>query len=90
MRPEYEQAEQRLFGPQEPHFPKRTLLFVVQNRRAETLIPLVRQYVIPGTYVFSDKWMAYWELRNGYEHFVVVHKKRFVQYHFSRTKWSSK
>ena len=83
MRTEYEQAEQRLFGPQELHFPKRTLLFVVQNRRAETLIPLVRQYVIPGTYVFSDKWMACWELRDGYEHFVVVNKKRFVQYHFS-------
>ena len=26
--------------------------------------------------------LAYWDLRNGYEHFVVVHKKRFVQYHF--------
>ena len=26
--------------------------------------------------------MANWDLRNGYEHFVVVHKKRFVQYQF--------
>ena len=35
-----------------------------------------------GTFVFTDKWLAYWDLRNGYGHFVVVHKKRFVQYHF--------
>ena len=26
--------------------------------------------------------MAYWSLQNGYAHFMVVHKRRFVQYHF--------
>ena len=77
-----ERAEKQLFGPKEPHFPKRTVMFVVPNRRAETLIPLIRKYVMPGTFVFTDKWLAYWDLRNGYQHFVVVHKKRFVQYHF--------
>ena len=82
MIPAFESAEKQLFGPKERNFPKRTVMFVVPNRRAETLIPLIRKYVKPGTFVFTDKWLAYWDLRNGYKHFVVVHKKRFVQYHF--------
>ena len=84
MVPTFEQADKELFGPKDPHFPKRTILFVVKNRRAETLIPLIRKYVKPGTYVFTDHFLAYWDLQNGYEHFVVVHKKRFAQYHFFR------
>ena len=57
-------------------------MFVVENRSAQAMIPIIRKYVRPGTYVFTDKWMAYWDLRNGYEYFTVVHKKRFVQYRF--------
>ena len=77
-----EAVEKKIFGPKERRGPKRTLFFVVPDRSAETLIPIVRKYVRPGTFIFSDKWMAYWQLRDGYFHFVVVHKKRFVQYNF--------
>ena len=84
MVPAFENAERQLFGPKERHFAKRTILFVVPNRRAETLIPLIRKYVKPGTVVFTDHFLAYWDLQNGYEHFTVVHKKRFVTYLFFR------
>ena len=72
-----EAVEKKIFGPKERRGPKRTLFFVVPDRSAETLIPIVRKYVRPGTFIFSDKWMAYWQLRDGYFHFVVVHKKTF-------------
>ena len=57
-------------------------MFVVENRSAQALLPMIRKCVKPGTYVFTDKWMAYWDLRNGYEYFAVVPEKRFVQYRF--------
>ena len=78
----FEAAEGALFGPKERRGPKRTVLFIVEDRSAQTLLPIVRKYVQPWTYIFSDKWLAYWQLRDGYNHFMVVHKKRFVQYHF--------
>ena len=82
MIPEFEAAERLLFGPLQRRGPKRTVLFVVEDRGAQTLLPIVRKYVQPGSYMFSDRWLAYWQLRNDYLHFMVVHKKRFVQYHF--------
>ena len=78
----FEAAERALFGPTERRGPKRTVLFVVEDRTAQTLLPIIRKYVRPGTIVFSDKWLEYWHLRDDYLHFTVVHKKRFVKYHF--------
>lgn len=56
----------------------RTILLPVDNRKAETLIPLVQRFVKPGSTVYSDGWSAYAGLgAAGYRHFSVVHKHAF-------------
>ena len=54
------------------------LCFVVKDRKAETLLPIIRKYVKPGTIIFSDSWSAYYRLDGEFKNFVVVHKRRFV------------
>ena len=78
----YERAERELFGPKKKTQPHRSLFFVVPDRSARTLLPIIRKYVAPGTTIFTDKWLAYNDLKNGYDHFTVVHKRRFVKYFF--------
>ena len=82
INPDMEKAERELFGPDKKTQPHRTLFFVVPDRSAETLLPIIRKYVAPESIVFSDAWPAYNRLRPEYDHFTVVHKRRFVQYHF--------
>ena len=50
-----------------------------QDRSAQTLIPLIKKYILPGTIIVSDGWKAYSSLRNeGYTHWVVNHSEQFV------------
>ena len=79
---DFERAEHELFGPKTKTQPHRSLFFVVKDRSARTLIPIIKKYVAPETTIFTDKWLAYNELKNRYDHFTVVHKRRFVKYHF--------
>lgn len=51
----------------------------VRNRQAPTIIPIIQQYVLPGSTVHTDDWRAYRCLdRLGYAHEVVIHKRHFV------------
>ena len=75
-----EEKERQLFGTVDRSKWNRTLLFVVKDRKAETLIPIIRKYVKPGSIIFSDSWSAYFSLDGEFKHFVVVHKRRFVKY----------
>ena len=77
-----ELAEREVFGPEKKTQPHRTLFFVVPDRSAATLLPIIRKYVAPHSIIFSDAWPAYSRLGMEYEHYTVVHKRRFVQYHF--------
>ena len=52
------------------------------NRKASTLIPIIEKYVKVGSIIFSDKWSAYVTLNQKYQHYVVVHSRRFVKYNF--------
>ncbi|XP_068205419.1 male abnormal protein mab-31-like [Palaemon carinicauda] len=50
-----------------------------QDRSAETLIPLIRQYIKAGSVIMSDGWAAYKTLSNkGYIHKVINHSENFV------------
>ena len=57
----------------------RTFLVAVHDRSAETLIGLIKQWILPGTTIISDCWAAYNSLREeGYTHFTVNHSITFV------------
>jgi hypothetical protein len=63
---------------------------LVENRDAETLLPLIQQWCLPGTAIISDGWGAYCTIRNGivvsshiqdrlgFTHHVVIHEHNFV------------
>ena len=54
-------------------------LVAVPRRNAETLLPILQQYVLPGTTVCSDLWRAYNTVGNlGYQHLSVNHAVNFV------------
>ena len=53
-------------------------MVTVNNRKSETLIPIIRKYIKPGTTIFSDYWKAYDCLPEyGYIHGKVNHSKEF-------------
>ena len=79
---EMERRERELFGTKDRQKRNRTVFVVVPDRKAETLIPIIRKYVRPKSIIFSDKWVAYNCLGDEYDHFSVTHKYRFVKYVF--------
>jgi transposase-like protein len=57
----------------------RTFLVAVHDRSAETLIEIIKQWILPDTTIISDCWTAYSSLREeGYTHFTVNHSIEFV------------
>jgi transposase-like protein/IS1 family transposase len=58
---------------------KKGLIFMVPDRSAETLIPIIQRHLLPGTLIYSDGWRAYSALQDlGFSHAVVVHQNQFV------------
>ena len=56
------------------------ILYPVDNRNAETLVPIIQRHVYPASRIYSDSWAAYMGLNElGYEHFTMVHKTTFKQ-----------
>ena len=56
---------------------------MVDHRDAATLLPIINQYILPGTTIFSDQWAAYNGIANGphpqkYVHLTVKHSQNFV------------
>lgn len=59
----------------------RCFIEAVEHRNAETLLPILQKYVLPGSVIISDLWRAYFrieELPYGYRHFTVNHSENFV------------
>lgn len=52
---------------------------VVERRDQETLLPIIQQWIRPGTVIISDCWRTYSCLNDfGYRHLTVNHSKNFV------------
>uniref|UniRef100_A0A0L8IIW8 ISXO2-like transposase domain-containing protein n=1 Tax=Octopus bimaculoides TaxID=37653 RepID=A0A0L8IIW8_OCTBM len=62
---------------------KKGFLVFVPDRSSETLLPLIKKFIKPGTSVYSDCWSAYngiaeIEVTPKYTHFKVNHSENFV------------
>jgi transposase-like protein len=56
-----------------------TFFVPVPDRSAETLMAIIRDWIVPGTTVITDCWGAYYDLEEqGYPHLTVNHSIGFV------------
>ena len=73
---------QWVFGGVERGNSKKCFFVLVQDRSRHTLIPIIQQYIAPGTTIVSDEWRAYssiGELQGyDYTHLTVNHSKNFL------------
>ena len=51
------------------------VMVIVEDRLAETLLPIIQQHVLPSTHIITDGWRAYSQLPN---HDVINHTLHFV------------
>jgi len=59
--------------------PPKCFFLTVEDRSAATLIPIIKQYILPGTTIVSDCWKSYSSLRDeGSLHQTVNHSIEFV------------
>lgn len=67
-----------IFGMVEENSNK-LVMFNVEKRNEETLLPLILNHIEIGTTIVSDGWPAYRNLPNyGYVHEVVIHEENFI------------
>ncbi len=53
-------------------------VFLVENRSADILIPIIQENIVPGARIYSDGWASYSSLSElGYDHRVVIHDKSY-------------
>lgn len=58
---------------------RKCFLVAVEKRDEATLLPIIKQHVLPGTTIVSDCWKGYINLdKNGFIHKTVNHSKEFV------------
>ena len=58
---------------------RKCFLVPVEDRSEATLLPIIKEWIAPGTLIVSDCWKSYSKLsENGYLHETVDHSKEFV------------
>ena len=54
-------------------------MMVVPDRSKNALMPIIMQYIRPGTTIISDEWRAYFDIgTSGYTHLTVNYSKNFI------------
>ena len=70
---------QWVFGGREKKYKSKIFMVPVCNRKKETLLALIKKWILPGSIIHSDCWKAYSCLsKYGYTHLTVNHSKEFV------------
>ena len=70
---------QWVFGGREKYNKPHIFMIPVNNRKAKTLISIIKKWILPGSIIHSDCWKAYNSLKNlGYTHVTVNHSKEFI------------
>ena len=70
---------QWVFGGREKYNKQKIFMIPVDNRKAVTLLPIIKKWILPGSIIHSDCWKAYNQLQKmGYTHVTVNHSKEFV------------
>ena len=55
------------------------LMWIVSDRKRETLQPLIEKHIVKGSVIHSDTWSPYFNLSSlGYVHKMVNHSKEYV------------
>lgn len=58
---------------------KRGYIQLVEDRSAETLLPIISSWCEPGAIIYTDGWAAYNQLGSlGFRHHSVIHERHFV------------
>lgn len=53
---------------------------IVENRKNDTLLAVIKENIKEGSIIFSDEWQSYKCLsNNNFQHFTICHKKQFVR-----------
>lgn len=61
---------------------KKSFFVIVIDRKSETLLPIIKKYILPGTTIISDGWKVYYKVGSeGYEHLTVKHSLRTTTNH---------
>ena len=69
---------QWVFGGREKYDKWKIFMIPITNRKQETLLPLIKKWIKPGSIIHSDCWKAYCNLNKmGYTHVTVNHSKEF-------------
>ncbi len=59
--------------------PRHLFMVPVPDRTAQTLLPIIQQWVQPGSRIITDLWQSYNQLQNlGYQHDTINHSLHFV------------
>ena len=59
---------------------KECVIGQVPNRTRDQLLPIIQEYVLPGSIIWSDTWRPYFCLSDyGYNHQMVNHSEEFVR-----------
>ncbi|CAF1138358.1 unnamed protein product, partial [Brachionus calyciflorus] len=69
-----------VFGIRE-RISKKVFFQAVNNRKENTLIPIIQKHILPDSIIYSDMWKSYDSiayLPQNYKHFSVNHSKEFV------------
>ncbi|KYM95849.1 hypothetical protein ALC62_13500 [Cyphomyrmex costatus] len=69
---------QWIFGGYE-QVSKKVFVVPVENRTEQTLLAIIKEWILPGTTIVSDCWKSYDCLNNeGFQHLTVNHSYNFV------------